>query len=156
MHTHKQTHTIIYIYIISTQQNNLRTTSFIFHLIITKLRPSSFKIISWAKLEVSALFQSADNVLNMFSYKSVNGTNNARPKDSKRNRNFQKTIFYPKMKFFHDTGKISLFNENNTLSHTKSCKLKLPSSKWHTDMVRKRGQPSERLKMPRKFLIDNE
>ena len=54
-------------------QNNLRATSFIFPLIITKMRPSSFKIISWAKLEVSALFQSAQHVRNMFSYKSVNG-----------------------------------------------------------------------------------
>ena len=46
----------------------------------------------------------------MFSYKSVNGTNNAKPKDSKKNRNFPKkkkkkkkkknTMFYPKIKFF--------------------------------------------------------
>ena len=39
-----------------TQQNNLRATSFIFHLIIIKMQPSSFKIISWAKLEVSKPF----------------------------------------------------------------------------------------------------
>ena len=73
-----------------TQQNNIRATSFIFPLIITKVRPSSFKIISWPKLEVSALFQSAQHVRNMFSYKSVNGTNKARTKDSKKNGNFKK------------------------------------------------------------------
>ena len=89
-----------------TPQNNLWATIFIFPLIITKMRPSSFKIISWAKLEVSALFQSAQHVRNMFSYKSVNGTNNARPKDYKKNGNFQNNDFYPKMKFFHNTGKI--------------------------------------------------
>ena len=72
-----------------TQQNNLRATSFIFPLIITIMRPSSFKIILWAKLEVAALFQSAQHVRNMSSYKSVNGTNIARPKDSKKN-GFQK------------------------------------------------------------------
>ena len=64
------------------------------------MRPSGFEIISWAKLEVSALFQSAQHVRSMFSYKSVNGTNNARPKSSKKNGNFQKKIFYPKMMFF--------------------------------------------------------
>ena len=46
--------------------------------------------ISWAKLEVSAQFQSAQHVHNMFSFKSVNDTNNARPKDSKKNGNFKK------------------------------------------------------------------
>ena len=105
----------IFFYIIKyTPQNNLRTTSFISPLIITKMQPSSFSIISWTKLEVSALLQSAQHVCNMFSYKSVNDTNNARPKDSKKNGNSspppprspphpekkQKTIFYPKMKFF--------------------------------------------------------
>ena len=86
----------------NTPQNNLRTTSFISPLIITKMQPSSFTIISWTKLEVSALFQSAQHVLNMFSYKSVNGTNNARPKGSKKNGNLQKKkkkkkkIFTPK------------------------------------------------------------
>ena len=80
-----------------TPQNNLRATSFIFPLIITKMRASSFKIISWAKLEVSALFQSAQRVRNMFNYKSVNGTNNARLKDSMKNGNFQYNDFYPKM-----------------------------------------------------------
>ena len=89
-----------------TPQNNLMATSFIFPLIITKMRPSSFKIISWAKREVSALFQSAQHVRNMFSCKSVNGTNNTRPKDSKKNGDFQNSDFYPKMKFFHNTGKI--------------------------------------------------
>ena len=89
-----------------TPQNNLRATSFIFPFIITKMRPASFKIISLAKLEVVALFQSAQHVRNMFSYKSVNGTNNARPKDSKKNGIFQNNDFYPKMKFFHNTGKI--------------------------------------------------
>ena len=94
---------------IYTPQNNLRTTSFISPLIITKMRPSSFTIISWTKLEVSALFQSAQHVRNMFSYKSVNGTNNARSKDSKKNGNNpkkKKKDFYPKMKLFHNTGKI--------------------------------------------------
>ena len=142
--------------LIYTPQNNLRATSFIFPLIITKMQPSSFKIISWAKLKVSALFQSAQHVRNIFSYKSVNGTNNTRPNDSKKNGNFQNNDFYPKMKFFSQYRKNSLFNENNTLPHTKSCKLNLPSSKRHTDMARKRGQPFERLKMPRKFPIDNE
>ena len=102
---------IIIIIIVYTQQNNLRATSFIFPLIITKMRPSSSKIISWAKLEVSALFQSAQHVRNVFSYKSVNGTNNARPKESKKNGNLQKKKkkkkkdFYPKMNFFHNTRK---------------------------------------------------
>ena len=65
------------------------------------MRPSSFKIISWAKLEVSALYF---NQLNMFaSYKSVNDTNNARPKDSKEKGNFQNNDFYPKMKLFFFT-----------------------------------------------------
>ena len=77
----------LYLY---TQQNNSRATSFIFHLIIIKMRPSDFKIVSWAKLEVSALFQSPKCVRNMFSYKSVNGTNNTRPTDSKKNENFKK------------------------------------------------------------------
>ena len=83
-----------------TPQNNLKATSFIFPLIITKMRPSRLKIISWAKLEVSALFQSAQRVFNMSSYKSVNGTNNTRPKDCKKNGNFQNNVFNPKMKFF--------------------------------------------------------
>ena len=61
------------------------------------MRPLSFKIISWAKLEVSALFQSHQHVRNMFSYKNVNGTKNARPKGSKKSGNFQKSSFYPKM-----------------------------------------------------------
>ena len=136
-----------------TPQNNLRATSFIFPLIITKMRPSSFKIISWANLEVSALFQSAQHVRNMFSYKSVNDTNNARPKDSKKNGNFQNNDFYPKMKFFHNTGKIlRLMKTILTQNHANN----LPSSKRHTDMARKRGQHFERLKMPRKFPIDNE
>ena len=113
---------------IYTPQNNLRATSFIFPLIITKMRPSSFKIISWAKLEVSALFQSAKHVCNMFSYKSVSGTNNARPKDSKKNGNFQKTIFYPKMKFFHNTGKILCLMKTilcHTQNHAKSTFLRI-------------------------------
>ena len=42
-------------------------------------------------MEVSALFQSAQHVRNMFSYKSVNGTNNARPKDSTKKRELKKT-----------------------------------------------------------------
>ena len=142
----------------SQSQNNLRTTSFISPLIITKMRPSSFTIISWTKLEVSALFQSAQYVRNMFSYQSVNCTNNARPKESKKNGNFQIHDFYPKMKlfFFSKYRKNSLFNENNTLSHTKSCKLNLHSSKRHTDIARKGDKPFERIKMPRKFPIDNE
>ena len=145
---------LIYVPTKDTPQNNLRTTSFISPLIITKMRPSSFTIISWTKLEVSALFQSAQHVRNMFSYKSVNDTNNARPKESKKNSNFQKHDFYPKMKFFSKYRKNSLFNENNSLSHTKLCKLNLHSR--HTDIARKGDQPFERLKMPRKFPIDNE
>ena len=111
-----------------TPQNNLKTTSFIFPLIITKMRPISFKIISWAKLEVSALFQSAQHVCNMFSYKNVNGTNNARPKGSKKNRNFQKMIFYPKMKFFHNNGKILCLMKTilcHTLNHANSTFLQV-------------------------------
>ena len=54
------------------------------------MQPLSFKIISLAKLDVSALFQSAQRVRNMFSYKSVNGTNNARPNDSNKNGNLKK------------------------------------------------------------------
>ena len=103
---------------------SLRTTSFISPLIITKMRPSSFTIISWTILEVSALFQSAQHVRNMFSYKSVNGTYNARPKDSKKNGNFQKkqkkkNDFYPKMKGFHNTGK-NLCLMKTILCHTQS------------------------------------
>ena len=59
------------------------------------MQPSSFTIISWTKLEVSALFQSAQQVRNMITHKSVNGTNNARPEDSKKNGNFQKNDFLP-------------------------------------------------------------
>ena len=147
----KQNNTILSAVCNYTIQNNLRPTSFIFPLIITKMRPSRFKIISWAKLEVSALFQSAQHVCNVFSYKSVNGTNNARPNDSKKNGNFQKTIFYPKMKFFHNTGKILCLMKTIICHTQKSCKLSLPSSKRHTDMARKRGQPFERLRMPRNF-----
>ena len=140
----------------SQSQNNLRTTSFISPLIITKMRPSSFTIISWTKLEVSALFQSAQHVRNMFSYQSVNCTNNARPKESKK-REFPKTRFLPQNEvFFSKYRKNSLFNENNTLSHTKSCKLNLHSSKRHTDIARKGDKPFERIKMPRKFPIDKE
>ena len=91
------------------------------------------------KTEVSVLFQSAEHVRNMFSYKSVNGTNNARPKDSKKNGNFQKTIFLPQNEFSSQYRKNSLLNENNILSHTEPCKLNLPSSTMHTDMARKRG-----------------
>ena len=64
------------------------------------MRPLSFKIISWAKLEVSALFQSAQHVRNMFSYKSVNGTNNAKPNDSKKKREFPENDFLPQNKVF--------------------------------------------------------
>ena len=139
-----------------TPQNNLRTTSFISPLVIPEMRPSSFTNISWKKLEVSALFQSAQHVRSMFSYKTVNATNNTRPKDSKKNGYFQKKQFLPQNEGFSQYRKNSLFNENNTLSNTKSSKLNLHSSKRHTDMARKRDQPFERLKMPRKFPIDNE
>ena len=81
--THKKSVLAWQIY---TPQNNLRTTSFISPLIITKMQPSSFTIISWTKLEDSALFQSAQQV----RYKSVSDTNNAKPKDSKKNVHFQK------------------------------------------------------------------
>ena len=127
-----------------TPQNNLRATSFIFPLISTKMRPSSFKIISWAKVKVSALFQSAQNVRNIFSYKSVNST---MPDERvlKKRELPKVTIFTPKWNF-SQYRKNSLFNENNTLSHTKSCKLNLLLSKRHANMARKRGQPFERLK----------
>ena len=145
-----------YIYLfIYTPQNNLRTTSFISPLIITKMRPSSFTIISWTKLEVSALFQSAQHVRTMFSYKSVNGTNNARPKDSKKT-GISKKGFLPQNEVFSRYWKNSLFNENNTLSHTKSCKINLHSFKRHTDMARKINQHFKRLKMPRNVPRDNE
>ena len=114
---------------IYTPQNNLRATSFIFPLIITKMRPLSFKIISWAKLDVSALFQSAQHVRNMFSYKSVNGTNNARPKVSKKNGNFQKTSFIPKWSFFfHITRKILCLMKTifcHTQTHANSTFLRV-------------------------------
>ena len=121
---------IVYMLYKYTPQNNLRTTSFISPLINTKMRPSSFTIISWTKLEVLALFQSTQYVRNMFSYKSVIGTNNARPKDSKKNGNLKKKNkkknkkkrFLPQNEVFSLYRKNSLFNGNNTLSHTKSCK----------------------------------
>ena len=107
--------------LIYTPQNNLRATSFISPLIVAKMQPSSITIISWTKLEVSALFQSAQYVRNMFSYKSVNGTNNARPDDSKKNGNFQTTIFFnPKMKFVHNTGKKNLCLMKTILCHTQN------------------------------------
>ena len=62
--------------------------------------------------------QSAQQVHNMFSYKSVNGTNNARPTDSKKNGNFQNNDFYPKMKFCQNTGKI-LCLMKTILCHTQ-------------------------------------
>ena len=130
------------------------------------MRPSSFIVNSWTKLEVSALFQSGQHVRNMFSYKSANGNNNARPRDSKKNGNpppptppqkKKKKRFLPhNVFFFSKYQKTYLFNENNTLSHIRSCKLNLHSSKRHTDMSRKGDQPFERIKMPRKFRIDNE
>ena len=88
----------------------------------------------------------------------VSMANNARPKDSKKNGNFQKkkkkkkkkkkntkkkkkkkkkNDFYPKISFFSQYRKNSLFNGNNTLSHTKSSKLNLASSKRHIDMLEK-------------------
>ena len=77
-------------------------------------------------------------------------------KQNKRKQTKKKTNeFYPKMKVFHNTGKI-LYLMKTILCHTQSCKLNLHSSKRHTDMARKRDQPFERLKMPRKFPIDNE
>ena len=42
------------------------------------------------KTGVSALFQPAQHVRNMFSYKSVNDTYNARPKDSMKKCEFPK------------------------------------------------------------------
>ena len=112
-------------------------TSFIFPLIITKIRPSSFKIISWEKLEVSALFQSAQHVRNMFSYRSVKAPTTPdqkilrkteistkkkkkkKKKQQQKKKNKNKTIFYPKMKFVFKYRKISLYNENN-ICHTKN------------------------------------
>ena len=49
-------------------------------------------------MEVSTLVLSAQHVRNMFNL-SVNGTDNARPKDFKKNGNFHND-FYPRMKFF--------------------------------------------------------
>ena len=136
------------------------------------MRPSSYTIILWTKLEVLALFQSAQHVRNMFSYKSVNGTNNARPKDSKENGNSpstppppppppqkkkttknkkkkkkkKKNDFYPKMKFFHNTGKILCLMKTilcHTQSHANSTVIRVKDTQ---EMARKRDQPFERLK----------
>ena len=56
----------------------------------------------------------------------------------------RKTGISKKNRFLHQNEvcskyrKKSLFNENNTLSHTKSCKLNLHSSKRHTDTAKKK------------------
>ena len=75
-------------------------------------------------------------------------------KQKKKKKRFlsQNEVFF----FFSKYRKNSLFNEKNTLSHTKSCKLNLHSSKRHTDMARKGGQIFERVKILRTFPIDNE
>ena len=75
---------------------------------------------------------------------------------TKKKKKKKKKRFLPQNQSFSQYRKNSLSNENNTPSHTKSCKLNLHSSKRHTDMARKRYQPFKRQKMPRKFLIDNE
>ena len=54
----------------------------------------------------------------MFSYKSVNGTNNARPKESNKNGNLKKQQRFFTLKWtYFIILEISLFNENN--SHNK-------------------------------------
>ena len=96
-----------------THRNNLRATSFIFPLIITKMRPSSFKIISWAKNWKS---QPYFNQLNMFATCSAIKVSMAPTKDSNKNGNFQKNNFLPQNELFSQYQEISLFNENSTLS----------------------------------------
>ena len=134
-----------------------RATSFIFPLIITKMRPSSFKSYFLGKTGSLGFFFSQ---LNMFATCSATKVSMAQTmSDQKilRKTGISKNRFffcYPKMRIFHNTGK-SLFNEQ-ILSHIKSCTHKImrtrPSlSKRHTDMARARGQTFERLKMPRKF-----
>ena len=113
-----------------TQQNNLRATSFTVPLIITKMRGQNWKS------------QPYFNQFSMFATCSATKFQWHRHRQTK-------TTFYPKMNFSQNR-EISLFNENNSVT-TKSCKLNPCSSKRHTDMGRKRGQPFERLKMPRKF-----
>ena len=120
------------------------------------MRPSNFKIISLAKLEVSALFQSAQHGRNMFSYKNVNGTDNARSKDSKKHGNFQKNDFLPQNELISQYRKIPLFNENNTMpqqNHANSTFFRVKGTQIWPE---KEANPFERLKIPRKFPIDNE
>ena len=68
------------------------------------------------------------------------GTNNARPKNSKKNGNLKKkkNDFYPKMKVFHNTGKI-LCLMKTILCHTQShANLTLIRIKTHTCGQKKR------------------
>ena len=57
----------------------------------------------------------------MFSYQSVNGANIISLQDSEKNRNFWKMTFYPKMMFFSEYLKFSIFTQNNDLPQTQSC-----------------------------------
>ena len=99
-------------------------TSFIFPLIITKIRPSSFKIISWEKLEVSALFQSAQHVRNMSSYKTVKAPTTPDQKILRKTEisttKKKKKRFLPQNEVcFHNTGKF-LCLMKTILCHTKN------------------------------------
>ena len=88
-----------------TPQNKLRATSFISPLSL-KCNPQNLQLFhgqNWKSQPCFNQLNMQPSVCNMFSYKRVNGTNNARPNDSKKNGNFQNMNFYPKMKFFHST-----------------------------------------------------
>ena len=137
------------------------------------MRSSSFTIISWTKLEVSALFQSAQHVRNKFCYNSVND-NNARPKDSKKNGNFKnkkqlqqkktnkkqnktkkkkKTIFTPKGSFFFFIIPEFFFCLLKTiLCHTRS-HANLTFIRVTDKKIWPEKETIVRLKMPRKFPI---
>ena len=123
--------------LIYTPQNNLRTTSFISLLIITKMRPSSFTIISRTKLESQPYF----NQFNMFATCSATKVSMAPTtpdqKDSKKNGNFAPPPPPPPPP--HQKKKKNKTKKTmKILCHTQSCKLNLHSSKRHTDMARKK------------------
>ena len=92
----------------------------------------------------------------MFSYQSVNGPNIVGLEDSEKNGNFWKTTFYPKMMFFSEYLKFSIFSQNNDLPQKQSCKFHFLRGKRHTDMAIKRGQPFKWLKLLWWFPIDRE
>ena len=129
-----------------TPQNNLRTTSFISLWLSLKCDTQVLKLFHGQNWKSQPYF----NQLNMFATCSATKVsmtpttpNQKILKTNKREFPKKKTTFTPKWSFFIIPEK-SLFNENNTLSHTKSCKLNFHSSKRHTDMARKRDQPFER------------